>query len=522
MKLEGLSAQLTALIALMVFVLLATAGWGAYSKRETMLADRVQQMRNVVELAEGAVLRQQGLVKSGNKTVEAAQKSATEELAAMRFGSDGYIGVLTLNDELLVHPDPELVGKKMDEFKDPDGVYVFSDLVNGARSTGSAIVKYRFPKPMTAEASPKITFAKFDPQWHWTIFSGLYVDDINEAFYSSLIFDALCFGALATLILLGMRAVLTTIILEPLASAVVTCERIASGNLATSVMTGRRGEIGRLLAALRKMQEQLAVTVGTVRLTSSAIVSAAHEVAGGSSNLSQRSEQQAAALEETAATMEQLTSTVKQNAENSRQATRVAESASETAHQGSDVVGQVVETMRDIAAGSRRIEEITSVIDGIAFQTNILALNAAVEAARAGDAGRGFAVVAGEVRLLAQRSATAAKEIKTLIGDSVRQVSNGATLATHAGQKMDEVVSSVKRVSGLIDEISAASLEQSDGIEQVHQAIASLDQSTQQNAALVERSSSASHLLSGQADNLSEVVSMFVLHDGTPTRATRA
>lgn len=520
MKLEGLNTQLTALIGVMVAILLATAGWGAIAKRETMLADRVQQMRNVVEIAEAAVLRQQALVKSGAKTVEMAQKSASEELAAMRFGSDGYVGVLTLEDELVVHPDPKLIGKKMDGFKDPDGVYFFRDLVNGARNTGSAIVRYRFPKPMASGASSKITFASFDPQWRWTIFSGLYVDDINDAFYSSLVFDALAFGALAIFVMLGMRAVLRKIILNPLASAVVTCERIASGNLVAPVMTGPRGEIGRLLVALRKMQEQLAVTVGTVRLTSSTIVSAAHEVAGDSSNLSQRSEQQAAALEETAATMEQLTSTVKQNAENSRQATQVAESASETAHQGSQVVGQVVGTMLDIAAGSRRIEEITSVIDGIAFQTNILALNAAVEAARAGEAGRGFAVVASEVRLLAQRSAIAAKEIKTLIGESVQQVSDGATLATHAGQKMDEVVASVKRVSGLIDEISAASLEQSDGIEQVHQAIATLDQSTQQNAALVEKSASASHSLSGQADNLLEVVSMFVLHAGTPM-ATR-
>ncbi len=256
-------------------------------------------------------------------------------------------------------------------------------------------------------------------------------------------------------------------------------------------------EMGQLAESLRHMQGELMRTVGDVRNGANAIYSGASEIATGNNDLSSRTEQQAASLEETAASMEQLTATVKQNAENARQASHLALSASETAQRGGKVVDNVVQTMRDISTSSQKIADIISVIDGIAFQTNILALNAAVEAARAGEQGRGFAVVAGEVRNLAQRSAQAAREIKSLIEDSVGKVDVGSTLVESAGETMAEIVSAVTRVTDIMGEIASASDEQSRGIDQVGLAVAEMDRVTQQNAALVEESAAAAAALEG-------------------------
>jgi methyl-accepting chemotaxis protein len=256
---------------------------------------------------------------------------------------------------------------------------------------------------------------------------------------------------------------------------------------------------------------QLTDIVGRIQQASSAINTAAGEIASGNADLSQRTEQQAANLEETAASMEELTSTVRQNADSARQANQLAVSAAAVASQGGQVVSEVVDTMRDIEGSSRKIGEIISVIDGISFQTNILALNAAVEAARAGEQGRGFAVVASEVRTLAQRSATAAKEIKGLIEASVDRVADGSRLVNQAGTTMGEIVTSVQRVTDIMAEISAASQEQSAGIEQVNQTITQMDETTQQNAALVEEASAAARSMEEQAQDLANAVSVFQL-----------
>jgi methyl-accepting chemotaxis protein len=265
---------------------------------------------------------------------------------------------------------------------------------------------------------------------------------------------------------------------------------------------------------MRAMRDSLVKIVSQVRMGTDTIATASSQIAAGNLDLSSRTEEQASALEETASSMEEITSTVKQNADNSRQANQLAATASDIAVKGGVVVAQVVDTMHSITESSRKIVDIIAVIDGIAFQTNILALNAAVEAARAGEQGRGFAVVATEVRNLAQRSATAAKEIKQLIGDSVDKVDSGSRLVGDAGTTMNEIVDSVKRVTDIMAEITAASREQSAGIEQVNQAITQMDEVTQQNAALVEQAAAASQSLQDQAGNLSQVVSVFKL-DGT-------
>jgi methyl-accepting chemotaxis protein len=276
--------------------------------------------------------------------------------------------------------------------------------------------------------------------------------------------------------------------------------------------------VGQLSAALKDMNDSLARIVTQVRQGTDTIATASAEIASGNADLSARTEQQAGSLEETASSMEELTATVKQNADNARQANQLALSASEFAGKGGAVVAQVVGTMASINDSSRKIVDIIGVIDGIAFQTNILALNAAVEAARAGEQGRGFAVVAGEVRNLAQRSAAAAKEIKSLIADSVNKVDNGAKLVDQAGHTMEDIVASVKRVTDIIGEIASASQEQLDGIEQINVAISEMDETTQRNAALVEQASAAAGAMSEQASQLSGTVGVFTLAAATTAR----
>ncbi|HIB3269167.1 methyl-accepting chemotaxis protein [Citrobacter sp. FDAARGOS_156] len=312
-------------------------------------------------------------------------------------------------------------------------------------------------------------------------------------------------------------------LISPMNRLIDSIRHIASGDLVKRIDVEGSNEIGQLAESLRHMQGELMNTVGDVRNGANAIYSGASEIAMGNNDLSSRTEQQAASLEETAASMEQLTATVKQNAENARQASHLALSASETAQKGGKVVDNVVQTMRDIASSSQKIADIISVIDGIAFQTNILALNAAVEAARAGEQGRGFAVVAGEVRNLAQRSAQAAREIKSLIEDSVSRVDVGSTLVESAGETMDEIVNAVTRVTDIMGEIASASDEQSRGIDQVGLAVAEMDRVTQQNASLVEESAAAAAALEEQASRLTQAVAVFrIQHDQQRARDVAA
>ena len=298
--------------------------------------------------------------------------------------------------------------------------------------------------------------------------------------------------------------------------AVEVADAVAHGDLNQTIDTSGHDELAKLMQALSGMSQSLVKVVSSVRQGSESVATASAEIAEGNNDLSARTEQQASALEKTASSMEQLGATVKQNADSARTANQLAMSASTIAEEGGNVVGQVVQTMKGINESSQRISDIISVIDGIAFQTNILALNAAVEAARAGEQGRGFAVVASEVRSLAGRSAEAAKEIKTLIGASVERVAHGTTLVDQAGVTMTEVVSSIKRVTDIMGEISAASNEQALGVAEVGNAVSQMDQTTQQNAALVEEMAAAASSLKSQAQDLVHTVSIFKLADGQP------
>ncbi|HEX5345399.1 MAG TPA: methyl-accepting chemotaxis protein [Duganella sp.] len=325
-------------------------------------------------------------------------------------------------------------------------------------------------------------------------------------------------AVIAALIAIICAGYITGTITTPINEAVKVAQTVASGDLTSRIEVHTTEETGQLLGALKDMNDSLIRIVGQVRSGTDTIATASAEIASGNLDLSSRTEEQASSLEETASSMEELTSTVRQNADNARQANTLAASASGVAQRGGDVVSRVVETMDSINASSAKIVDIISVIDGIAFQTNILALNAAVEAARAGEQGRGFAVVAGEVRTLAQRSAAAAKEIKELIGDSVEKVGAGSKLVEEAGSTMGEIVTSVQRVTDIMGEISMATQEQSTGIDQINMAVGQMDTVTQQNAALVEEAAAAAASLQEQAARLAEVVSVFRMEEAAVPR----
>ncbi|SDG36711.1 MULTISPECIES: methyl-accepting chemotaxis protein [unclassified Duganella] len=319
-------------------------------------------------------------------------------------------------------------------------------------------------------------------------------------------------GVVALALGLAFAWRVTRSITDPISDALLVARAVAGGDLTHNISSTQRDEMGQLLQAMAQMSANLSHIVGRVRSGTGAINTASAEIASGNLDLSSRTEEQASSLEETAASMEELTSTVKQNAANAHQANQLAQNATEIAQRGGAVVSQVVDTMNAINDSSRKIVDIITVIDGIAFQTNILALNAAVEAARAGEQGRGFAVVASEVRTLAQRAASAAKEIKQLIDDSVGKVTAGAQLVDLAGNTMSEVQDSVRKVTAIVEEMTLANREQSSGIEQINIAISQMDQVTQQNAALVEQAAAAAAAMQDQAGELNAVVSQFRLH----------
>ena len=508
-----LNQKLGSMIAVLWVGLLLIGALGLWQNRTSMLDSRREELTALVDSGVAIANHYYQLSQQHVLPEDEAKKRALEAIGAVHYGDSGYLAVNDSHAVMLAHPNRSIIGKNMADFTDPTGKHVVTDMNAVADRTGSGFDDYLWAKPGHDQPVQKTGFVKRFVPWDWYVVTGMYMDDVQDAFLRS----ALRWLAMTAALAGGSTMVMLVVLRSgrrhlggELEEAVETARRIARGDLTVEVPV-RRDDDASLMHALHAMRAGLVQTVSRVYSGTENINVGANEIASGNTDLSQRTEEQAAALVQTASTMDQMTTNVKQNADSAVHAARLAGQAAEVATRGSSVVDQVIATMSDISTSSQKIGDITAVIDSIAFQTNILALNAAVEAARAGEDGRGFAVVAQEVRSLAQRSASAAKEIKTLIGSSTLSVEQGATQVAQAGETMTEIVESVRRVNEILEEISQTSREQSAGIEQVNRAVGEMDQVTQQNAALVEEAAAAAHSLKDQAASLREAVASFRL-----------
>ena len=471
-------------------VLLAYQIQGAVDRGE-------QAMRNTLFLLDpGKVKIEAGIVAGANKLIS----ENTGKLAALLASPDDkqLLGTLGTTREKYLAGQAEFMKTIAEYKKEQAADFLMSDFRQSQQAYGAALGAIIQQQLQRVDSSGQDS-------------TNAYVTARNLM---------LALAVVALVLTVGIGVTITRSIVLPLREAVTIARRVADGDLTAEITIRSTDETGALMHSLKDMNDSLIRTITQLRHGSETIAVASREIASGNADLSSRTESQASSLEQTASSMEELTATVRQNADNARQANQLVIAASDFAIKGGGVVGQVVETMSSIKESSRKIVDIIGVIDGIAFQTNILALNAAVEAARAGEQGRGFAVVASEVRSLAQRSAGAAKEIKSLIADTVGKVDTGSKLVDDAGQTMHQIVSSVKHVADIMSEITAASQEQSTGISEVNQAISQMDEMTQQNSALVEQAAAAAESLQDQAVALTHAVAIFRLTDerGQPLR----
>jgi len=493
---------------------LLAAGLGAEQYRQAQAA-RAEALRHTVEVAHGVLAWAQGLERSGQTDRAGAQALARQALAGLRHGQDGYFWVQDLQARIVLHPtQPELQGRDASGILDADGVAVFETFGSIVRREGQGFVRYRWPRPGHSAPEPKLSFVKGFEPWGWVVGSGVYTDDLRDDLLAHAGRLAAVIGVALVLTIVFTRSICRSIV-DGLNEAIRLAQAIARGDISQTVpVPAERDEIAMLLRALGDMTQNLRNMVGQVRDSAQRMDAAAGEIAGGHHEISDRTGQAATALARTASSMADIRDTVARNASASEQAGSIAQAASASAREGHAAVADVVTTMGDITASSRRIADITGVIDSIAFQTNILALNAAVEAARAGEQGRGFAVVAGEVRSLATRSAEAAREIKQLIGESVDRVATGGQQVTRAGQTMQELADEVHQLSDLLDAMRGANREQSTGVGQVNEAVSNLDRMTRQNAAMVAEGAQAAAGLREQAQHLLEAVRVFRLQPG--------
>ncbi|WP_025916874.1 methyl-accepting chemotaxis protein [Herminiimonas sp. CN] len=502
--------------------MLALIGWLLNAEVEQAVQARMDATRQHVEIAHGILAWAHGQETSGKLPRAQAQDMAKQSIARLRYDGSEYFWINDMQPRMIMHPfKPELDGKDIGSIKDPNGFALFNAFVATVRKDGKGFVSYQWPKPGSDAPVDKISYVQGFEPWGWVIGSGIYIGDLQQKSVHRLSWVG---GIIAIALLI--EAYLFLSFYYAMDSGLKEARRhlhaMAEGDLSTTPAPWGRDETAQLMVDLRNMQDALRGMVLRVRRSSDEIVHSSSEIASGAIDLSVRTEQAASNLEESAASMEELTSTVGNTAEHTAEASQVARRNAQAATDGGRVMLEVVATMDGIRTSSAKIGEIIGTIDGIAFQTNILALNAAVEAARAGEQGRGFAVVASEVRMLAQRSTDAAKEIKALIGRSVEQVEVGTDIVRKAGASIEEIVTSSQRVNHLLGEVASGAREQSQGIIQIGQAVQDLDRMTQQNATLVEESATAASAMKDQAYTLAEEVSHFRLPVGLALHAQQA
>ncbi|WIT12526.1 methyl-accepting chemotaxis protein [Paucibacter sediminis] len=499
--------RLAVVLVLMAFVLVI----GLLSSRaaDSLLSVKMTTTVEQVKAAEKIARSYADKARAGALGEAEAKAAAAAEIGKIRYSGNEYIWINDMGPRMVMHPiKPELNGQDLGSNKDPKGKLLFVEFVKTVRAEGAGYVNYLWPKPGASEPEPKRSYVMGFEPWGWVLGSGVYVDDVAAVSRRDAIFTLGLVVVAGVAALLGVEVFVRSL-RRRLGAMRDLMHAVAGGDLSGHIDAGQADEIGQVLGEVLAMQRRLTELVQGIREATASIGTASSEVALGSQDLSTRTEQAAANLQQTAASMQELVQQVRHSTEAAQQTNALADQAAGQARQGAAVMSEVVSTMDGISSASRKISDIIAVIDGVAFQTNILALNAAVEAARAGDQGRGFAVVASEVRSLAQRSAQAAKEIKSLIMDSVERVNSGTQQVGRGGQSMDDILHAVQRVSTTVNEISESSLGQADGIAQVNQAVANLDTMTQQNAALVEQTAAAAESLKQQAASLTELVSVF-------------
>jgi len=526
-RLSALSVtkRLNVLIASAIAGLILLLAFLMVSERSLLLQERQTAVQQNVEVAHSLLVQFHDQFTKGKMSEDEAKQRALESVKALRYSGTNYFWINDSQSKMVMHPtSPQMDGKDQTGLTDPTGKHFFVEMVDVVKAQGAGFVYYMWAKPGSDKPVKKVSYVKGFTPWGWVIGSGVYIDTVDSAIVERTLQSGA--GALVLVVLLlGVGVLVARSILrqmggEPSDVNAIT-HRMAQGDLSVQVSI-KPGDEASVMHGIRTMRDSMAKIVAHVREGSDSVAMASAEIAHGNNDLSARTESQASALQQTAASMERLGATVRQNADSARQANQLAQSASTVAVQGGEVVAQVVDTMKGINDSSRKIADIISVIDGIAFQTNILALNAAVEAARAGEQGRGFAVVASEVRSLAGRSAAAAKEIKQLISDSVNRVEQGTMLVNEAGTTMTEVVTSIQRVNDIMGEISSASAEQSAGVLQMGSVVTQMDQATQQNAALVEEMAAAASSLQSQSNELVQTVAVFTLDEQNSPTSYRA
>ncbi|OYU45840.1 MAG: chemotaxis protein [Burkholderiales bacterium PBB4] len=506
----GFKAKALVVSVAMLVPMLALVAWLMWNHTDAAMGDRMRSTRQHVEIAHGIVVWAHGRQTSGELSEELAQRLAKDAISKLRYEGSEYFWINDMAPKVVMHPiKPELDGKDVGDVKDPNGFALFKAFADMARTQKAGFVYYQWPKPGFDKPVDKVSYVKGFEPWGWVVGSGIYIDDLR-ADQTSRLWRA---GMVVGLVLLIAGYVFWAFYRVNQGGLDIVSGHLndlTAGDLRQAPQAPwGADEPAALIVGLGKVYDSFRELIRRVRHGARELAVTSAEVSRASLDLSARTEDAASNLGEQAAAVEQIGAQVAETARRTQDAAAVADQNSLVAERGGRIIAEVVTTMQDIHTSSARINDIIGTIDGIAFQTNILALNAAVEAARAGESGRGFAVVASEVRSLAQRSAEAAREIKTLISDSVEKVAAGTQVVEGAGATMSEMVTNAKKINQFLSEISNAAVEQATGVKEVVNAIHQLDAHTQQNAALVEQTSAAARALSDQADKLTEEIARF-------------